>query len=133
MNIIAFITHHKIFHGKKLSLKDLRSPSAPYLKGQPLFHDFKWKLLTLYRFFVLHVITKYNRGKRYWKKTTKNHDAFLTVIFELGRASALLVTGKYIYHMSDLQPFVYNPWNFELNILNRLGVYPWTSRPSENR
>ena len=74
MNIIASITHHKIFHGKRLSLKDFRAPSAPYLKGQPLFHDFKWKLLSIQTHFVQKVFTNFVPFSRYLERVVLGAD-----------------------------------------------------------
>ena len=49
------MTYHKIFYSKKLSSKDFRALSAPNLKGQPLFLDLKWKLVSIQTHFVQQV------------------------------------------------------------------------------
>lgn len=58
-----------------------------YRRGQPLFLFSHEKNE---RFFVLLVLSKYFQKKKYSNETKKNHD--ITSVFDLGRASAVLVT-----------------------------------------
>ena len=74
MNIIASIMHYKIFHSEKLSLKNFRATSAPFLKGQPLFLDIIRMFLSIQTHFVKQLFRNFVPFLRYLEKVVLGAD-----------------------------------------------------------